>query len=241
MARRSRRNLRNGKNKKGNSQIALAYSGPPSVLTRMRCPDMPPALTSNLVVRKVFRFVLSSSVTTETAFTFTAAKLCSLISIATATTNLVQLFEAVKINSITLWSSINPSNVQPRSVAITFTGASLGVQGTNAGHSDMSVGMTRVAKVKARPEPNSQAAQYQSGVTSQVPQLFQLNASGGAVCDIDLSLIVTPDLRSSNASTTITGPATVTQIYWLALDNNGGGSGSGSNQWTPPPDLITIT
>jgi len=222
-------------------QQQLAYTGPPSVSTRMRCPAMPPALTSNLVVRKVFRFVLSSSITTETVFTFTAAKLCALLSVATATTNVVQLFEAVRINSITLWSSINPSNVQPRSVAITFTGASLGIQGTNVSHTDMSVGMTRVARVKARPEPNSQAGQFQSGVTSQVPQMFQLNASGGAVCDIDLSLVVTPDVRSSNASTTVTGPAVVTQVYWMALDNNGGGSGSGSNQWTPPPDLITIT
>jgi len=235
----SRRRRRGGGG--GIQGATLAYNGPPSSGGRMRAPGMPPTLTTNLVVRKVFRFVLASSVNTETLFTFTAPKIGALIGVATATTNIVQLFEACKINSITLWSSINPSNVQPRTVSVLFMGAVLGVQGANKTHSDMSVGMTRVAKVKARPEPGSQAGQWQNTVTTNTAAYFSLLASGGAVCDLDVLLTVTSDARPSNASVSITGPAVVTNVYYLALDNNGGGSGSVGNVWTPSPELLTIT
>jgi len=235
----SRRRRRSGGG--GAAGTSLAYNGPPSSGGRMRAPGMPPQLTTNLVIRKVFRFVLSSAINTETVFSFTAPKIGALMGVATATTNIVQLFEACKINSITVWSSINPSNVQPRTVSVLYMGAVLGVQGANKNHSDMSVGMTRVARVKARPEPGSQAAQWQNTVTTNTAAYFQILASGGAVCDLDVLLSVTSDARPSNASVAITGPAVVTNLYYLALDNNGGGSGSVSNQWTPSPELITIT
>jgi len=122
-----------------------------------------------------------------------------------------------------------------------FSGSSLGIQGSGIDHNDMSVGQTRVAKLKVRPAPNSQAAQFQETVTTNTSQMFQLVAAGGAVCDLRMRATITHDARPTNNSVTVTGPAVVGNFYYLALDNNAGGTGSVGNVWVPPPSIITIT
>jgi len=244
----NRNNKRSSKRNKSRASIvsseAIAYNGPLSNTERLRASAQPPNLTSNLYIDKVFRFVLASSVTTEQTFTFFPSKLGALIGIATSTTNIVQLFNTVQVVSITLWSSINnqtTANIIPRSVDIIFSGSSLGIQGSGIDHNDMSVGQTRVAKLKVRPAPNSQAAQFQETVTTNTSQMFQLVAAGGAVCDLRMRATITHDARPTNNSVTVTGPAVVGNFYYLALDNNAGGTGSVGNVWVPPPSIITIT
>ncbi len=238
---RNNKNRRRGRNR---SENQLSLVGPRGINGLINCPSQPPKMISNLVIRKTFRFVLSTSVTSEQQFTFTPAKIGALMGYATNSTTIIQLFESVRIRKITVWSSVNnqtTANIAPRTVAVVFFGNALGIMGSNQSAQDMSVGQTRVAKVALRPAPGSQASQWQSTLTSSLPAFFGITAAGGSVCDIDLEATITPDSRAGNASVTVTGAAVVGQLYYLALDNNAGGTGSVSNQWVPPPDLITIT
>lgn len=223
----------------------MSLVGPPGLEARgrMRCPSQPPPFNSNLTIRKTFRFINTNTSDADgTSFTIVPSKLGFLMAYATTSTNLVQLFESVRIMSISIWSSVSNltnTNVQPRSVAIQFSGVSLGIGGVQLTHSDTSVGMTRVAKVKAKPEPRSQAADWQSCTNAAAPAYFNLLLGAGAVVDLDLMMNITSDARSGN-NATITGPATVGQIYYMALDNVMGGGSNGSHL-TPPAELITIT
>jgi hypothetical protein len=201
---------------------------------------MPPPYRSNLCIRKVFRFVLGSSVTEGTSYNISAAKLCALISVGVTSTTVYQLFEQVRIRKITLWSSVSQTTgtFVPRTVSIELSGTGNGSQGSELKCCDMSVGATRVAKACIKPRINMQGAQWQNGNVTTPPLLFTLIAGGGAVCDIELDCVVTGDSRVGLV--TVTGPATPGQPYWLALDNNAGGNLSTSDNWSPMNDLITV-
>jgi len=207
-----------------------------------RAPSQPPRYLSNLVIRKVFRFVATSGAD-GTSYAISAAKLCALIGIATTTTNIIQMFEAVQVVSITMWSSADQSSgiFLPRTVSAEFSGTGNGIVGPQAKASDMSVGATRVGKICLRPLRGSQASQWQNGATNSPANFFTITAGQGAVLDICLNLTVTGDTRSTNNNVTINGPAVVGQVYWLALDNNAGGNQASNNVWSPMPELITIT
>jgi hypothetical protein len=238
---RKRRGRRKRSNNTGAGNDRLAYMGP-TAGPMGRIPAQPPKYLSNLVVRKVFRFV-STGGADGTTYNISAAKLCALIGVATTTTNIVQMFEAVQIVSIKMWSSADQSSgiFLPRTVAAEFSGTAAGVYGPQAKASDMSVGSTHVGKIMIRPPRGSQSAQWQSGSTSSPAQFFSITAGTGAVLDITLNLTVTGDSRSSNNSVTVNGPAAVGQVYWLSLDNNAGGNLSTANVWSPMPELTTIT
>jgi len=197
---------------------------------------------SNLIVRKTFRFVATSGAD-GTTYNFSAAKLCSLIGIATTSTNIIQMFESVQVVMIRCWSSTDQSSgiFLPRTISAEFNGTSLGIIGPQGKASSMSTGATRVAHFTLRPPKGSQAAQWQSGSTSSPAQFFSITAGNGAIVDIVLNLTVTGDSRSSNNNVTVNGPAVVGQVYWLALDNNAGGNLSSADVWSPMPELISIT
>jgi hypothetical protein len=237
MARHRRRQSR----KRNTNPDRLALLGP-AAGPMGRCPSQPPKYLSNLVVRKCFRFV-STGGADGTAYTISPAKLCSLIVIAITTTSVIQIFEAVQVVSIRMWSSADQSSgvFLPRTVSAEFSGTAPGIYGPQAKASDMSVGSTHVGKIMIRPPRGSQASQWLSGSTSSPPQLFTITAGTGAVLDLTVNLTVTGDARSSNNSITVNGPANVGQVYWLALDNNAGGNLSTANVWSPMPELITIT
>lgn len=233
----NRRNRGNGASRGDN----LGYMGPVAG-PRGNVPSQPPKYLSNLVIRKVFRFVAGSGAD-GTSYQISPAKMCALIGIATTTTNIVQMFEAVQVVSIRMWSSADQSSgiFLPRTVSAEFSGTALGIIGPQAKASDMSVGATRVGKLSLKPPRGSQAAQWQSGSTSSPPLFLTLTAGTGAVVDLCLNLTVTGDTRATNNSVTVNGPAVVGQVYWLALDNNAGGNLSSANVWTPMPELVTIT
>lgn len=200
---------------------------------------------SNLTVIKKFRFYNQSTTISAggTYFTITAPKLGGLVVMATTTTNVVQFFEQVRVIKVEIWSSINNSNnvaVTPTTVGVNFSGTTQGVAGPDMNFVDTSVGMTRVAHVKAIPPRNSQASQWQSTNTGVSDTLFQVLAGPGCVVDVVMEGAVTPNLRSTANNITIGGPASVGAIYYMALDN-AFGSGTTSNLLIPSPDLVTIT
>lgn len=240
---RKKRMMNQGQNSPGGS--ALALKGPPGatfVGTR-KPPKHPPPFVSNLVVRKNFRFVLGSSVAEGTTYSISAAKLCALISIGTVlNSTVVQMFEAVRIRKIRMWSSVTQTSgtFAPKTIAMEFSGTGNGIQGPNIKISDMSVGATEVARLQYVPSINTQPAQWQNGSSNSPPLMFTVTAGGGAVIDLELDLTVTADTRATNNSTAVS-TAVLGQIYYLAMDNNCGGNLSTSNNWSPMAELITTT
>jgi hypothetical protein len=226
-------------NRPGAAQTRMALMGLST--GRMPCPGQPPPYVSNVTLRKVFRFVASTSVTEGTTFVITAAKVCGLLSMGTTATQVTQVFETCKIFSISMWSGVNnaasASNL-PRLVSCVFSGAAAGTFGSNITHSDLSVGMTRVGRLRVKPDRSSQASEFQPGATNLTNSYFTLVLGPGVIIDVDAGFICTTDARTASNSVTVAS-ATVGEIYYMALDNAYSGAGSVGNLLTPCLDLAT--
>lgn len=212
-------------------------------LSATRVPAQPPRLVTNVIIRRVFRFFNTNAVTNTTTYTITPPKLGGLVCTAATSTSLVQMFESCRIHSITMWAAAdtNTTNTGPPPMcSIEWGGSALGIAGPSFVESAYSVGATRVAKVKSSPSPKTQAGQWQGCQVTNTAAWFILIMSGQTIIDIDVSVSMPSTARTSN-TIAVTGPATVGQTYYLALDNNGGGTGSTSNNIVPENSLITIT
>ncbi len=197
----------------------------------------PPAYNANVNFTKKFRFFASSGATN---IPITASQLGALVVIGTSTTTAVQLFETITIKKVEMWATANPSSGANPAVSCTFSGTQLGTQGDSITHSDMSIGNSYPAHVKAVPLPFSRAALPLATLTNVGNQtVFVLNFTMNAVIDVVLDVKVTNDTRSSLNSVTLT-TAVLGQIYYLALNNACGGTG-GANSITPDANLITTT
>jgi len=162
---------------------------------------------------------------------------------ASATT-VTQLFESVRFRKIHMWSQASPTQAAIM-ISFNMSGTAAGITGANNEVNATAVGMTDVAKLIYKANPTTQGGQWQRGDTTAAQPgtdiLFTINAPFGTIVDLYLELAMTGDTRVANNTTAITGPATLGQIYYLALDNNAGGSGSGSSIFDPVPSLITIS
>jgi hypothetical protein len=230
--------LKRSKKKSNKNQGSLLNIG----RGRLPCPAAPPVFQANLVIRKKFRFLnKNSGASSGTVYTITSPKVCGLMSVGTVTNStVVQLFEAVRLLKVTVWSAVNQTSgaFVPVSVAVAFPGVALGVAGADILHSDMSVGATRIARVCAKPESSSQASQWQSGQTGITSTWFTINAGYGSVIDLDIEGAVTSDSRTTANSATVT-TAAVGAIYYMALDNAFSGAGSVGSDLIPTAELVT--
>lgn len=100
--------------------------------------------------------------------------------VATSATQGYQLFDAVRIRAIEVWSY---SAAGPVTCTVTFPGAVLGAQGDSTTHSDTCMGL-EPAHVLARPSKRSMAAMYQNGTTNTA---FDIYCPAGSVVDLQLS------------------------------------------------------
>jgi hypothetical protein len=225
------RKRRNNKNKK-------PYGGPRNPMGRS--PESPPPYHANLYGSKRFRFIGPTG--GSGALSITPAKLGSLVVMGITTTTVAGLFDQVRVKYVEMWSP-TISTGQPNSVAVTFLGSAAGIQGGNQTFSDTSVGMTYNAHIKAIPHINSQAGQWQNANvnnTGAQQTLFVLQCSAGfEVIDVMLEYRFTNDARAGAASTTTVSTSTAGQLFYLALDNAAGSSGSSGNTLTPDPALVT--
>lgn len=196
----------------------------------------PPQYIANVVTTKTWRFCP----TVTGAYTITAAKLCGLLSYASTTTAIHQVYESVRIHYIRVWGAAG-STTAVGSVSVTYFGQNLGSAGANSTISDTTVGATRVAAIHAPPPRDSQAAQWQSGQTNVgTVNLFEVNCPAGGVIDVHLSMKVSHNLRTVGTNNATLGIAGVVgQLYYLALDNAYGGTGSVGNTINPDPSLVT--
>jgi len=210
---------------------------------------MPPSYRPNPVVTRVYRFVYTPNTGAVLESLITPAKLCALECIATSTTNLIQIFETVKVNWVKIWGT-PPQNGAVVSAAVNYTGATAGIQGNNRSKSDYSMGMTKPAYVHLTPGPRDLAGAWQPGNVSTAPGTaavftISINPNGVSnqafIVDVNLSLTRTADARTTGNNVAITGPATVGGYYYLALDNNAGATGATSSNFKPDGVLVTIS
>lgn len=208
----------------------------------------PSSYAPNAVHTRTYRFGYTPNTGALAEHVITATKLCALESIATTTTNLVMLYEQVKVHSIKLWGT-PPQNGTSLSVGINFNSLTAGNQGNNRQVSDTSMGMTKPAFCMIRPGPNDAAGLWQPGINSGLGALAlfstTIDPNGQAnvtfLIDIHVSFRATPDPRVAGQNHTVVGPAVAGGYYYMALDNNSGATGSVGNNWTPfPRSLPTI-
>jgi len=218
-----------------------------SVGTMMRVDHLtnprPMPITSALIVTKKFRFFGQSG--TGGTYNISPCKLCAFISTCTVTsTQATQFFDAVRLISVEIWAGQDTGlSNQPTTVSVIFNGNAAGLLGSDASFSDTSIGATRVAHVKASPPTQSQAAQWQSGVTNSPGSnlLFSFSIPEFTVIDITAEFSVPSQLRTNFNTIALSGAtAVLTGVYYLALDNNAGGALSVGSA-LPPADLLLPT
>jgi len=209
-------------------------------------PHPMPFQQSLVVHERRYRFTLVNATGALFSYNISAAKLGALESFWSTTTTLSQLWESIRVREICLYGT-PPQNGSTVDVAINYGGPNLGAAGPNVSRTATSMGMSVPAFVAMKPPKDSQASQWQSCQTNiGNVTLFTLTvfANGTSnqifICDIWLDATKSTDSRKTNNTTTITGPASANEAYFLALDNNAGANLSTSNNWVPSAGAITI-
>jgi len=192
---------------------------------------------------KKFRF--QGGAGTAGTYNISPCKLCGFITLCTVgSTQATQYFDAVRLIAVELWSGPDTAASVPTTVSVIFNGNAAGLLGSDVSFSDTSIGSTRVAHVKAQPPTQSQAAQWQSGVTNSPGSnlLFSIAIPEYAVIDITADFSVPSQLRTSLNTIALSGAtAVLTGVYYLALDNNAGGGLSVGSALPPADQLLPTT
>jgi len=148
----------------------------------------------------------------------TFQNLLDTVLVARTTTALSQLFAAVRLNSVEVWSPTQPTAsgdqlLLSTTVSVIFDGLTLGAQGDQKIHSDTSMGI-QPAHVRARPDPRTQAGQFQAPSGNSA---FRLFAPYGAIVDVSMSLRQ-PVLGNAIAATNAGAALTAGAVYFRGLD-----------------------
>jgi hypothetical protein len=168
----------------------------------------PPQLPSYGITRDVrLRFSQLAAGTTNITF----QNLLDAIAVCTSTTTAADLFEAVRVNSVELWALAAIGT--PATVTLSFDGTTAGAQGDQKTHTDTSMGI-EPAHVKAKPDPLTQAGQFQA---SQASVAFILTVPAGTVIDVSLTLRQ-PVIGEVNATQNVVVGGTAGQIFYRGLD-----------------------
>jgi hypothetical protein len=123
----------------------------------------------------------------------------------------VDLFEAVRVNSVEVWAIAALGT--PATVSIAYDGATVGAAGDQKQHTDTSMGI-EPAHVKASPDRLTQAGQFQA---SSAAIAFILAAPSGAIIDVSLTLRNPVQGTATGAQNVAVG-ATAGVVYYRGLD-----------------------
>lgn len=209
----------------------------------------PPSYVNNSIVSRRYRFQNTYTASAGLlVYTITPSKLCALQVIGTVVnTTAAQLFEAVRVRSVEVWASPGvDGNIYD--ISVVFPGTALGIQGPDRSLSAQTIGVSVPAYVKLKPGKETQAAQWLAGRTDVgIQTLFLINISGSSATggtnitiDVNLALRMTADARTTNNTVPLTTVA-LSAMYYLALDNPAGGTGSSTNLLIPDRTLVTTT
>jgi hypothetical protein len=168
----------------------------------------PPQIPSYGITRDVrLRFTQ----TTAGATNITFQNLLDTIAVCTTTTTAADVFEAVRVNSVELWAIAAIGT--PATVSLSFDGTTAGAQGDQKTHTDTSMGV-EPAHVKARPDPLTQAGQFQA---TQASVAFILTCPAGTVIDVSLTFRQ-PVLGEVNATQNVVVGGVAGLIFYRGLD-----------------------
>lgn len=178
--------------------------------------SFPPQINTNTIVRKTVRYVAAS---TSVAVTLSADRFAISVlgGMASTTTNLYPIAEAVKLNRITIWSPAVEDTT-----AHTWSGVAsvrwLGLNNYNPGImvSDQALSNARPACVSVRPPPGSDASFWMS--IGDSANVVQLAFSQGATVDLDV-LIAVAWQGSPSPAYPVTG-VTPGVLYGIPLDGS---------------------
>jgi hypothetical protein len=168
----------------------------------------PPLRSYGLVKEARLRFVANAAF----AGPITFQNLLDMVLIGTSTTTLADLFFAVRVNSVELWSL--PAVGGANTVVCIYSGAVVGASGDQKTHTDTSMGI-EPAHVKARPDRLTQAGQFQP---SSADNAFALQVPANTVIDVSVSLRNPVDGAAAVASQNAGVGITVGLVYYRGLD-----------------------
>jgi hypothetical protein len=168
----------------------------------------PPQLPSYGITRDV-RLRFASNAAFDAAITF--QNLLDTILLAVGATSGFDLFEGVRVNSVEAWAISAVGT--PATVIVVFSGVTIGAYGDQKTHTDTSVGI-EPAHVKAKPDPLTQAGQFQ---LSSADVAFSLDVPSGTVIDVSLSFRQ-PVAAEAVACQNVLVGATTGAIYYRGLD-----------------------
>jgi hypothetical protein len=126
------------------------------------------------------RFVANAAISQGITF----ANLLDTLLFATSATAVYDVFGAVKIRAVEVWSV--PSLGAATTVSVVFNGTSAALLSDQSVHTDTSMGI-EPAHVLARPNARSLAATFQESATAS--SAFVLICPTGSVVDVELSFI----------------------------------------------------
>jgi len=216
------------------------------VFQRIPCP---PTYTNNTRVKRFFRYqYLYTATSSLTTFNISPAKIGCLQVIGTGATTAVGLYEYGRIMTMKMWAS-PPTDGTVVNISLVCNSGTTGTFGNDITRSAQTIGMTEPAALIIRPKSNSQSGQFQSLSTTNNVTWFTMNVAGTnpgvastsvVTIDIFLDLYMSNDSRTSGNQVVLTSSA-AGSIYYLALDNPGGASLSGSSLWIPDRGLVTTS
>jgi len=168
----------------------------------------PPQLPSYGITRDVrIRFAATAAANASVTF----QNLLDIVLVATSSTTAADLFEAVRVNTVELWAIAALGT--PVSLVLTYDGLTVGAAGDLKTHTDTSMGV-EPAHVKARPDPRTQAGQFQP---SSANVAFLISVAAGTIVDVSMTLRQ-PVLGVATSSQNATVGATTGAVYYRGLD-----------------------
>jgi hypothetical protein len=168
----------------------------------------PPQMPSYGITRDVrMRFAAIAAANVNITF----QNLLDMVLVAVGTTSAFDLFQAVRVNSVEIWAIAALGT--PATAILVFAGTTVGAAGDLKTHTDTSMGV-EPAHVKARPDPLTQAGQFQA---SSADVAFLLDVPAGSVIDVSVTLRQPVDGIAVASQNVLVG-ATTGAVYYRGLD-----------------------
>jgi len=178
----------------------------------------PPQLESNIRLTHKFRFTATAAATGSSINGLCLSGVAGVIGIF-INTDVQPIAQAFRLKRVSIWSppAAQGSNA---TAAVEFVGGATGLYG-NREFSDTSVSTSQPAYVSCRPPKDSAASMWQDPTVAN-NILFNITCGAGSIVDVEMDYILT-DLNGSNVTLLSAATAALGRMYYLALDNGGGG------------------
>jgi hypothetical protein len=203
-----RREQNQGRQRKARGRMFQANRGPGRRGRGDQMISHPPQISSYGITRDVrLRFVSNAGFIGN----ITYQNLLDTVLLSTTAVLGTDLFTAVRVNKVEAWAV--PALGAAATVSVIFDGGVVGAAGDQKLHTDTSMGI-EPAHVSAKPDPLTQAGQFQA---SSANNAFELEVPSGTVIDVSMTLRNSVNGEAVAAQNALVG-ATAGVIYYRGLD-----------------------